>query len=276
MRTSSKLSIAFCLLALTGAFAFAQQKANSNRGSEPAAAPMPLLQGAEVLRRRQEEDGGDRAAAGDQGRHPGCLGRQAPRRTSTTSTTQFVRSLLRHVGPGVRDLPRPLRPTLQQPDAAALSSTISGSAGAQGLARTSTPSSCCWTRSRRLRPSPRAPSWSARGMVSMLDNEAQLAYVLGHEIAHVEKNHAYQIVRMSVLEPALNAEKDKETKEKRAIATARSPRSPPAASAASMAASTAPSPAASPGWPADCRQQSHLPRPRHRHRMGRHLRERGG
>ena len=51
----------------------------------------------------------------------------------------------------------------------------------------------------------------------MLDNEAQLAYVLGHEIAHVEKNHAYQMVRMSVLEPALNEEKEKETKEKRAI-----------------------------------------------------------
>ena len=44
--------------------------------------------------------------------------------------------------------------------------------------------------------------------------------MLGHEIAHVEKNHAYQIVRMSILEPALNAEKEKETKEKRAIATA--------------------------------------------------------
>ena len=44
--------------------------------------------------------------------------------------------------------------------------------------------------------------------------------MLGHEIAHVEKNHAYQIVRMSVLEPALNAEKEKETKEKRAILTA--------------------------------------------------------
>jgi hypothetical protein len=57
-------------------------------------------------------------------------------------------------------------------------------------------------------------------MVSMLDNEAQLAYVLGHEIAHVEKNHAYLIVRMSVVETALNAEKEKETKEKRAIVTA--------------------------------------------------------
>ncbi len=77
-----------------------------------------------------------------------------------------------------------------------------------------------------LDPIPKAEALStgtilvSTGMVSMLDNEAQLAYVLGHEIAHVEKNHAYQIVRMSVLEPALNLEKEKETKEKRAIATA--------------------------------------------------------
>jgi hypothetical protein len=74
-----------------------------------------------------------------------------------------------------------------------------------------------------LDPIPKAEALStgtilvSTGMVSMLDNEAQLAYVLGHEIAHVEKNHAYTIVRMSVLEPALNEEKEKETKEKRAI-----------------------------------------------------------
>jgi hypothetical protein len=77
-----------------------------------------------------------------------------------------------------------------------------------------------------LDPIPKAEAFStgtiliSTGMVSMLDNEAQLAYVLGHEIAHVEKNHAYTIVRMSVLEPALNAEKDKENKEKRALVTA--------------------------------------------------------
>jgi Zn-dependent protease with chaperone function len=77
-----------------------------------------------------------------------------------------------------------------------------------------------------LDPIPKAEAFStgtiliSTGMVSMLDNEAQLAYVLGHEIAHVEKNHAYMIVRMSVIEPALNAEKEKETKEKRAIVTA--------------------------------------------------------
>jgi Peptidase family M48 len=74
-----------------------------------------------------------------------------------------------------------------------------------------------------LEPIPKAEALStgtiliSTGMVSMLDNEAQLAYVLGHEIAHVERNHAYTIVRMGVLEPALNAEKEKETKEKRAV-----------------------------------------------------------
>lgn len=74
-----------------------------------------------------------------------------------------------------------------------------------------------------LDPIPKAEAFStgtilvSTGMVSMLDNEAQLAYVLGHEIAHVEKNHAYQIVRMEVVEPALNADKQKETEKKRAI-----------------------------------------------------------
>ena len=74
-----------------------------------------------------------------------------------------------------------------------------------------------------LDPIPKAEALStgtiliSTGMVSMLDNEAQLAYVLGHEIAHVERNHAYDIVRMGVLEPALNEEKEKETQTKRAV-----------------------------------------------------------
>ncbi|MGA2437046.1 MAG: M48 family metalloprotease [Acidobacteriaceae bacterium] len=77
-----------------------------------------------------------------------------------------------------------------------------------------------------LDPIPKAEALStgtiliSTGMVSMLDNEAQLAYVLGHEIAHIEKNHAYMIVRLSILEPTLNAEKDKENKEKRTIVSA--------------------------------------------------------
>lgn len=74
-----------------------------------------------------------------------------------------------------------------------------------------------------LDPIPKAEAFStgtiliSTGMVSMLDNEAQLSYVLGHEIAHVERNHAYQIVRMQIVETALNDEKEKETKEKRAV-----------------------------------------------------------
>jgi predicted Zn-dependent protease len=58
------------------------------------------------------------------------------------------------------------------------------------------------------------------GLISMLDNEAQLAYVLAHEIAHVEKNHRYEIVRMSVIEPALNKEKQESAEKKRALFTA--------------------------------------------------------
>jgi Peptidase family M48 len=74
-----------------------------------------------------------------------------------------------------------------------------------------------------LDPIPKAEALSTgtilvtTGMISMLDNEAQLAYVLGHEVAHVEKNHAYQIVRNGILETALNEEKERETKEKRAV-----------------------------------------------------------
>lgn len=58
------------------------------------------------------------------------------------------------------------------------------------------------------------------GLVSLLDNEAQLAYVLGHEIAHVEKNHRYNMIKNAVLESALNEEKEKSAREKRGIMTA--------------------------------------------------------
>jgi len=58
------------------------------------------------------------------------------------------------------------------------------------------------------------------GLISMLDNEAQLAYVLGHEIAHVEKNHFYAAIRNAALEDALNKEKQESVEKKRAIFTA--------------------------------------------------------
>jgi Peptidase family M48 len=77
-----------------------------------------------------------------------------------------------------------------------------------------------------LDPIPKAESFStgtvlvSTGLVSMLDNEAQLAYVLGHEIAHVERNHFYEATRMRVIEAELNKEKQESTDRKRAIFTA--------------------------------------------------------
>ena len=77
-----------------------------------------------------------------------------------------------------------------------------------------------------LDPIPKAESFStgtvlvSTGLISMLDNEAQLAYVLGHEIAHVERNHFYEATRMRVIEAELNKEKQESTDRKRAIFTA--------------------------------------------------------
>ena len=77
-----------------------------------------------------------------------------------------------------------------------------------------------------LDPIPKAESFStgtvlvSTGLISMLDNEAQLAYVLGHEIAHVEKNHFYEALRMTIVQDALNKEKEEATEKKRAIFTA--------------------------------------------------------
>ncbi|HEV3037073.1 MAG TPA: M48 family metalloprotease [Candidatus Angelobacter sp.] len=74
-----------------------------------------------------------------------------------------------------------------------------------------------------LNPVPRAESlttgtiYVSTGLVSMLDNEAQLAYVLGHEVAHIEKMHRFQKIRNSILEKSLIAEKEKDAQHKRAI-----------------------------------------------------------
>jgi hypothetical protein len=50
------------------------------------------------------------------------------------------------------------------------------------------------------------------GMVSILDNEAQLAYILGREIAHVDKNHAYELIHNQVLQDELNEGKEQQKK----------------------------------------------------------------
>jgi len=77
----------------------------------------------------------------------------------------------------------------------------------------------------RIVEDPRPDAWSlstgsiyvTTGLVAMLDNEAQLAYVLAHEVGHVEHRHAYAQVRGVVLEDLLEVEKERSAKKKAAI-----------------------------------------------------------
>ncbi len=74
-----------------------------------------------------------------------------------------------------------------------------------------------------LDPVPRAEALStgtvyiSTGLVAMLDSEAQLAYVLGHEIAHVERRHTYNNIRNTILEEEYDRLKDQEVVKKRSI-----------------------------------------------------------
>jgi hypothetical protein len=74
-----------------------------------------------------------------------------------------------------------------------------------------------------LDPEPRAEAIStgsiyvSTGLVSLLDNEAQLAYILRHEIAHVERNHFYNKLRDTIVEQALYADKEADVAKKRAL-----------------------------------------------------------
>lgn len=77
-----------------------------------------------------------------------------------------------------------------------------------------------------LDPTPTAEALStgtiyvSTGMVSLLDNEAQLAYVLAHEIAHVERNHMYNQIRNGVIEDVLKRELEASAQKKKAIIAA--------------------------------------------------------
>jgi hypothetical protein len=77
-----------------------------------------------------------------------------------------------------------------------------------------------------LDPVPRAEALStgtiyiSTGLVSLLDNEAQLSYILGHEIAHVERQHHYNEIRNSILEEEFAKEKEAETQRKRSMFSA--------------------------------------------------------
>jgi len=210
MRTSTKFSFALCVVALAGNLAFAQKaaptppKTTSNPEKAPDFSDADKKKMADIEQRPEIKDA-IQAAWDDKRRQdidyiyksirrltsPTCRVRSMPPSAITTanSTTTDVATLYQ------RDRTAP---------------------GPQGFAEH-------LLFKLLLDPIPKAEALStgtiliSTGMVSMLDNEAQLAYVLGHEIAHVERNHAYAIVRMSVLEPALNAEKEKETQTKRAV-----------------------------------------------------------
>ncbi len=74
-----------------------------------------------------------------------------------------------------------------------------------------------------LDPVPRAEALStgtiyiSTGLVAMLDSEAQLAYVLGHEIAHVERRHTYNTIKNEILEEEFDKQKEADVGKKRAI-----------------------------------------------------------
>jgi hypothetical protein len=205
MRTSSKLSFAFCVLALGGSFAFAQQKPNSNPEKAPEFTDADKKKMAEIEQRPEIKDA-IQAAWDDKRRQDidYIYNINSSAHFSDMSGPEFA-TFREHYGQLYNN------PMLQRYI----------NAIGQRLVPKDSPN--IYSFKLLLDPIPKAEALStgtiliSTGMVSMLDNEAQLAYVLGHEIAHVEKNHAYTIVRMSVLEPALNAEKEKETKEKRAI-----------------------------------------------------------
>lgn len=219
MRTSSKLSIILPALALSGAFAFAQQKANSNATSA-AAAPMPLSfraprfsdddrkKMAEIEQRPEIKEAIDEAWAARRKADMDYVYLLNSTSHFTDTTGPEYTTFVSHNGQLYNN------PMLQR---------YINNIG-QALVPKDSPNT--YSFKLILDPMPKAESLStgtvlvSTGLVSMLDNEAQLAYVLGHEIAHVENSHEYQMVRMSVIEPALNAEKEKEVKEKRAIATA--------------------------------------------------------
>lgn len=74
-----------------------------------------------------------------------------------------------------------------------------------------------------LDPVPRAEALStgsiyvSTGLVALLDNEAQLSYVLAHEIAHVEKNHHYNEIKNTIIQQELNGEHERDAARKQAI-----------------------------------------------------------
>ena len=58
------------------------------------------------------------------------------------------------------------------------------------------------------------------GLLSMVDDEAQLSYILAHEIAHIELKHRYKQIRNEIVEAELNREKEVKAARTSAMITA--------------------------------------------------------
>lgn len=77
-----------------------------------------------------------------------------------------------------------------------------------------------------LDPQPKAMSlttgsiYISTGLLSMLDSEAQLSYILGHEVAHIEQRHQYNRVRNEILLNELNKEKEAKAEHTKAMISA--------------------------------------------------------
>ena len=219
MRTSFKLLIAISALAISGAFALAQ-KANSSAAPAAAAAPTPLS-----FRAPKFTDD-DRKKMAEIEQRPEVKAQidtaWAARRKADMDYVYLLNSTAHFTETSGPDYTTFVSHNGQLYNNPMLQRYINNIG--QALVPKDSPNT--YSFKLILDPMPKAESLStgtvlvSTGLVSMLDNEAQLAYVLGHEIAHVENSHEYQMVRMGVIEPALNAEKEKEVKEKRAIATA--------------------------------------------------------
>lgn len=90
------------------------------------------------------------------------------------------------------------------------------------LGQTLVPSASTQYYAFRIVNDPRPDAWAmstgsvyiTTGLLAMIDNEAQLSYVLAHEIGHVEHRHMYAQTRGEVLEQFLEVEKIRSIRKK--------------------------------------------------------------
>ena len=101
----------------------------------------------------------------------------------------------------------PESPSSRLPEPA-FSDTSSFLGDVNRLGQSLVPKASSWFYALRIMNEPRLDAWAlstgsvciTTGLLAMLDNEAQLAYVLAREIGHVEHRHAYAETRGRLLE----------------------------------------------------------------------------